>query len=234
MKTGQNHTKAKPILKVLLVLFLCALTFCLGAVLGKDLSDSQQDIQLVEKQRGSTHQLANKAPVRKVQMRHQAPRRSTISKKRQNALTNMNSLVEKSEPRGSALAAAEIDLLERIARKKQQASRQRTKGNLQGRHLQNSVRPTSPSLLEEVNQHHRIDFTVQIASYPRFEDADRHAARLIKKGFPAFPVATKIKGRTWYRVSVGSFKTRKEALRYRAQLFRQTNTKNAIIQKITR
>ena len=54
------------------------------------------------------------------------------------------------------------------------------------------------------------------------------------KGFPAFPVEATIGGKTWYRVSVGSFKTQKEAITYRAQLLKQASLPSAIVQKIQR
>lgn len=79
-----------------------------------------------------------------------------------------------------------------------------------------------------------VEFTVQVASYPTAAAAKEHANELVKKGFPAFPVEATISGRTWYRVSVGSFKTLKDATTYRAQLLKQADLQNAIVTKITR
>ena len=90
------------------------------------------------------------------------------------------------------------------------------------------------SLPKTVGASQDVEFTVQVASYPTAEAAKDHAAELVKKGFPAFPVEATVGGKTWYRVSVGSFKTQKEAVVYRAQLLKQTTVASAIVQKIQR
>ena len=90
------------------------------------------------------------------------------------------------------------------------------------------------SLPHTVGSSQDVEFTVQVASFPDEAAAKLRADELVKKGFPAFPVEAKINGKTWYRVSVGSFKTMKEAGTYRAQLLKQTSLNSAIVQKIQR
>jgi cell division protein FtsN len=90
------------------------------------------------------------------------------------------------------------------------------------------------SLPKTVGTNGSVEFTVQVASYPTADAAKSYANGLVKKGFPAFPVEATINGKTWYRVSVGSFKTMKDATTYRAQLLKQADLQNAIVQKITR
>ncbi len=90
------------------------------------------------------------------------------------------------------------------------------------------------SLPKTVGANNAVEFTVQVASYPTAAAAKERADELVKKGFPAFPVEAAVNGRTWYRVSVGSFKTMKDATTYRAQLLKQADLQNAIVQKITR
>jgi len=90
------------------------------------------------------------------------------------------------------------------------------------------------SLPKTVGTSQDVEFTVQVASYPTAQIAKEHADELIKKGFPAFPVEATVNGKIWYRVSVGSFKTQREATAYRAQLLKQTSLPSAIVQKISR
>lgn len=90
------------------------------------------------------------------------------------------------------------------------------------------------SLPKTVGVSNDVEFTVQVASYPTAQGAKEHVDELVKKGFPAFPVEAQINGRTWFRVSVGSFKSFNEAQRYRAQLIKQTDLPSAIVQKISR
>lgn len=97
---------------------------------------------------------------------------------------------------------------------------------------QESRVPTS--LPKTVGTNGTVEFTVQVASYPTADAAKAYANDLVKKGFPAFPVEATVNGKTWYRVSVGSFKTMKDATTYRAQLLKQADLQNAIVQRITR
>jgi cell division protein FtsN len=79
-----------------------------------------------------------------------------------------------------------------------------------------------------------LDFTVQVASYPNLNDAENMSSSLVKKGFPAFPIKVSINGQDWYRVSVGSFKTKKEAVEYQQSLKKQGVVKDAVVQKLTK
>ncbi len=76
------------------------------------------------------------------------------------------------------------------------------------------------------------EFTVQVASYPTMEDAKKHVDRLVGQGFPAYAVEANVKGKTYYRVSVGSFKTQKEATDYRVSFMKQANVTTAFVSKI--
>ena len=90
------------------------------------------------------------------------------------------------------------------------------------------------SLPKTVGAANDVEFTVQVASYPTADAAKEHVDSMVKKGFPAFPVEAKINGKTWYRVSVGSFKSFNDASKFRAQLLKQADLPSAIVQKITR
>lgn len=90
------------------------------------------------------------------------------------------------------------------------------------------------SLPKTVGASNDVEFTVQVASYPTAEAAKEHVEAMVKKGFPAFPVEAKINGKTWYRVSVGSFKSFNDASKFRAQLLKQADLPSAIVQKVTR
>ncbi|MNK84100.1 rare lipoprotein A [compost metagenome] len=76
-------------------------------------------------------------------------------------------------------------------------------------------------------------FTVQVASYPDEAEAQKHASELKDKGYSAFYVPANIKGKTYYRVSVGQFATQKEAQSYRSEFIGKAKVGSAIVQKIT-
>jgi septal ring-binding cell division protein DamX len=68
------------------------------------------------------------------------------------------------------------------------------------------------------------DFTLQISAFQSRAEADRFAARLRDRGYAPYILAAEVprKG-TWYRVRMGSFKTREAAARYLADFQRETN-----------
>jgi cell division protein FtsN len=79
-----------------------------------------------------------------------------------------------------------------------------------------------------------LEYTVQVASYPEFKDAEKMAADLHKKGYPAFIFKAEIKGQTWHRVSIGGYRTKKEAMNMQGEMVKQGIVKDAVVQKIKR
>jgi len=79
-----------------------------------------------------------------------------------------------------------------------------------------------------------LEYTVQVAAYPTLQDAESTAAGYVKKGYPAFPFKVNIKGTDWYRVSIGSFKSKKEAMQYQSDLVKQGVVKDSMVQKLTK
>lgn len=77
-------------------------------------------------------------------------------------------------------------------------------------------------------------FTVQVAAYPKEDEAKSMASDLKGKGFSAFYVEANVKGQTWYRVNVGLFTTQKEAQSYKDDLLARAKVGSAIVQKIVK
>jgi len=76
-------------------------------------------------------------------------------------------------------------------------------------------------------------FTVQISSHSSEEEAKAKAQELTAKGLKAFYVPAEVPGRgTWYRVNVGQFSSRQEALMEKARVATEAGIKDAIVQKI--
>lgn len=89
------------------------------------------------------------------------------------------------------------------------------------------------SLPQNVAQYSVGKFTVQVAAYADEAEAQKFASDLKSKGYSAFYVPANIKGKTWFRVSVGQFATSKEAASYRTELISKAKVSSAIVQKIT-
>lgn len=58
-------------------------------------------------------------------------------------------------------------------------------------------------------------FIVQVSSYRSKKDAEIEAARYTANGYNAFTEDAIVKGKTWFRVRVGNFKTLEEAIKFR-------------------
>lgn len=93
--------------------------------------------------------------------------------------------------------------------------------------------PTSkPPTLPSVATSAVGKFTIQVASYIEESEAKTRAADLKTKGWNAFYIPATVKGRTYFRVSVGLFDDMGSANQFRTQFMREANTKDAIIQKV--
>ncbi|MCB0414875.1 MAG: SPOR domain-containing protein [Bdellovibrionales bacterium] len=77
-------------------------------------------------------------------------------------------------------------------------------------------------------------YTVQVSSYPTEDEAKDHAKELKKSGYSAFYIPAVVKGKTWYRVSIGLFDSYKSANYFRQELGKQSKMNSTIIQKIVK
>lgn len=89
------------------------------------------------------------------------------------------------------------------------------------------------SLPKDVAQYTVGKFTVQVASYTDEAEAQKLASSLKGTGYSAFYVPANVKGKTYYRVSIGQFASSKEAQSYRADLIGKGKVSSAIVQKIS-
>lgn len=89
------------------------------------------------------------------------------------------------------------------------------------------------SIPKDVAQYSVGKFTVQVASFASRADAEKRAEELAEKGHKSFVVPAVVKGRSWFRVSLGLFASESEAKAYRVEVQKKSNLENAIISKIT-
>lgn len=75
-------------------------------------------------------------------------------------------------------------------------------------------------------------YTVQIGSYPEEAEAKKVSESLVARGYKANTVPADVKGKTWYRVQVGMFRTVAEAQDYKKELMEKNKLTSAIVQKI--
>jgi len=81
------------------------------------------------------------------------------------------------------------------------------------------------------NENAAGSFTIQVAALKEAKFADGKVAELSRKGYPAYRTIGTVTGQgTWYRVRIGSFKDRTEALQMLERLKRE-NIKGIIVNK---
>lgn len=76
-------------------------------------------------------------------------------------------------------------------------------------------------------------YTVQVSSFNNERDAKRLSTELDQKGLSSLVTPAEVKGKQWYRVSVGLFTNESEAKVYLKDLLEKDIVKSAIIQRVT-
>ncbi len=77
-------------------------------------------------------------------------------------------------------------------------------------------------------------YTVQVSAYATQSEANAHEKKLDGQGYESFVIKAKIKGKTWYRVNIGSFHSLKNAKDFRTTFLKENSTQAAIVKKIIR
>lgn len=236
MADKNNESKINVVLTALLVVFVCLLSFGVGVISGKGWSDRAYKVRHIEedthlKMALSGHledtPLGDEMTEKEVQLlteraleeaRAQAPNMADHRSLNPSPGQDLSApATELASQEGESQAKSEIttaDTQTVAKRAKRQVS-------------SIGAKPTMP-------KPSRIEFTVQVAAYKTINEAESHSQKLIDKGFPAFPVRAIINGAEWYRVSIGSFKTREQAVKYEKALQKQSIVKSTFVQKIQR
>lgn len=264
MKNEKDYSRLDALLKVLLIVFVSLLAFSIGVFTGKKMSDEKYDLislnnKEYSKDKFTTATLEPEAVVESPLSQEEAELMSqeVLANARTESLpTASREVASKTEPKSVQHISPEAIEPEThkdikkptgaIVTKSGKAMDIPAKGAVDkaaenvthGKAPTPQTTPTAvpaktPSLPQGVGTQ-TVNYTVQVAAYPSAEEAQKYAADLTQKGFPAFQVEAEVGGKKWYRVSVGSFKTASEANSYREQVIKQAGVKAAIVQKITR
>ncbi len=243
-----KSSSADTIVKIVLVFFISLLSFSIGTFVGKKFSDNQHRLSSMEPQTNS-HQVDAST--------HEEPAEQSASEAHTNeakaepsghnaAATTKEDL---NDDQVEALANEFVDEEPANSTAKNEKSHSKNTHDEKAQatdhgeetrepasvppkealHQQNAISPTT---LNDMAQSEGSKYTIQIASYPSEEEAQKKAEDLKKQKFEAFYSPATIKGQTWYRVNVGKFATSKEAQLQKQDLIDKTHINTAIIQKI--
>jgi cell division protein FtsN len=241
-ETGKKENRLEKVVVFLLVVLISLLSFSVGVISGKGLSDKEYALKSFDQK--YSHALNTEAVDEK-------NGESDLSEEEIQQLAN--AAIQAAEKNGGAEADEEVAENTHDA-KTEHASVSvggAVPADRKGAHGAGPVVTASktPVLMakapakasEEERQPSSVkkasleaEFTVQVAAYPSIKDAETLSASLVKKGYPAFPIKVMVNGTEWYRVSVGSFKNRQEAFAYQNDLKKQGVVKDAVVQKLTK
>jgi DedD protein len=237
MLNENGGSRTDTLIKLVLVFFLSLLSFSVGTFVGKQFSDSQHRVADLE---GDTDRVVASIPA---DVTKAAPNQAIT----EDEISKVSDEFVKKERQDGPVSAPAVDV--NTAKKDEKAKKANavhdeianvTKQIAQGM----KVEPPKPvvktnrvpsSYPKNVEAAAIGKYTVQLSSFPKEDDAKVAAQQFRDKGYSAFYVPAKPAGQaqTWYRVSVGQFTTKQEAVKYKDSLPQEDTFKPAIIQQIT-
>lgn len=250
MLNQTGGSKVDTVFKLVLVFFLSILSFSVGILVGRQFTESQQEQALLDNMEAAEDRATASIPdfspevepntviseadidalseeFVKKEKKAQEPsgdgskataKKEDMKKEKKSPAQARHKEVKKK----SALIADEIaQVTRRIAAGEKVAAPAKKKSRM----------PTS--LPKNLADSTIGKYTVQVGSFASETDATKRVENFKAKGFSAFYVPATVKGKTWYRVSIGSFNKRAEAKNYRTKILKEGGVASAIVQKIS-
>ncbi len=236
MFNENGGSRTDTLIKLVLVFFLSLLSFSVGTFVGKQFSDSQHRVADLE---GDSDRVVASIPpdITKAEP-NKAITEDEISKV-------SDEFVKKERQDGPVAApAADVNTAKKDDKgvKKANAVHDEIANVTKQIAMGMKVEPPKPvvktnripsSYPKNVEAAAIGKYTVQLSSFSGEDEAKVAAQQFRDKGYSAFYVPGQARGKTWYRVSVGQFTTKEEAIKYKSSLPKDNNFETSIIQKIT-
>lgn len=228
----KKENRLEKVVVFLLVVLISLLSFSVGVISGKGLSDKEYALKTMDTKyshalNGDAHDGAKAAD------------EGDLSEEEIQQLANAAIQAAEKQEAGAkvegdvdAKAVAKSDSAKTFENKASKTVAAKTQPTPFGNVAVKGADERVPSSVAKVGA--ALEYTVQVAAYPTMNDAESTAANFVKKGYPAFPFKVNIKGTDWYRVSIGSFKSKKEATDYQAELQKKGVVKDSMVQKLTK
>jgi cell division protein FtsN len=252
MRIEKMGSKTDLVVKLVLVFFISVLSFSIGTFVGKKYSDNQHELALLEPNKEikgeAQREVASVDEEKSADESNNGKVNATMSdeeiaKLAEEFVADETEAPEKGEKAEAATETKTVEnkaTTETVAKNEpshvaqQMAANEKPVANkVEKKAAAVKAERVPSSLPKNVAQYTVGKFTVQVASYADEGEAQKMASNLKQKGYSAFYIPAVIKGKTWFRVSVGQFATQKEALSYRTELMSQAKVGSAIVQKIT-
>lgn len=261
MAKKTSGSSADTIIKLVLIFFISLLSFSVGTYVGKQVSDADYRRAAIEGDYNHFQAETEGAPSDESEslsdediaslteefVNTEKRKLASADSAKEEASTDSKNNTDKTKPKGykkyskakpsEATRAKAKGQNKLIATKKQkptiEKAAQRVAANKSPVTQAKSERkPTS--VLPGIASSSIGKYTVQVASYADEGEAKAHSAKLKSKGWNAFYIPAEIKGRTWFRVSVGLFSTTASAEKFKKELVKEANISSAYVSKIVR
>ncbi len=203
------------VVKVVLVFFISLLSFSIGTFVGKKFSDKQHRMASMEPSK-PTKDGMNEDEGENTQASHAPSNEETITKN--------------TDEHDSSMSEDEASTMSEEMENTDEANN--TSPNKENGKTVADKSKLTKVLAREIASQGTAKYTIQVASYPTQEEAEKRVNELKSQKLESFSTETSIKGHQWYRVNVGVYSTIKEAQTKKTQLADQSKITTAIIQKL--
>jgi cell division septation protein DedD len=209
-KSSKKETRKGLIPWIGLMLFVCAWMFVLGILVGREMVPVKFDIEKLQNELTALKE----AVIKKELDQYKIDSNTDDSK------TKMGFYETLKKTGGDVKLKNDTIKPQKKSEPKKTASLQKKKMPTRKTGLASKVKTSDPKKASQNNPpdsagHERTDnkFTIQVASLKDSGVADKLVSRLKKGGYPAYRSIGKVPGKgIWYRVRVGYFKSRSEAV----------------------
>lgn len=206
------------LIKLILVFFIALLSFSVGTYVGKQFSDSEHKLSHLKAEYSST----------------QASESSHADHPRVLTESDIENLADEFIAE-EIVEPSTMDLemggeSERLPASSDEDGEVEKTVEYQGENPFDQNQEVSNPPIEKVDLPR--SYTVQIASYENSENAIQHVNELKEKEYDAMIMQAEINNTTWYRVTLGLFPQRGEALQFMKKVKADLNLENALIQTV--
>jgi cell division protein FtsN len=230
MLDEKGRSKTDTIVKLVLVFFISLLSFSVGTFVGKQVSDSDYRRANLEQDYKGAREVASE----------DADKDGDDKPLTESDINSLSEEFVQSEKENKTTAAKNVDATtdkkaEQMGYKKvskDDEPAQKIAAGESPTHDEPQTRKPDSVMPMNVANSAVGKFTVQVASFADEAEAKSQASALKEKGWNAFYLTADVKGRKWYRVSVGLFSDAKSAMGFREKFMKEANASSAIVQKI--
>lgn len=248
MANANPGSKADTAVKLVMIFFICLLSFSVGTYVGKEFSDSDNrrlalEYEYEQSRNPASSEAQNSAaatsPMAREEIRSLAE--EFIKEEQSKAKKKPARQAQKESPKETTPDGYTRRTGASSAESKPQTTNQRAAATSSAaERVAKEMAPskdkdkkrTPSSALPSVASSAVGKFTVQVASYSGEPEARTHAAQLKDQGYSAFYIPAEVNGRTWFRVSIGLFTDQSSAMSYRKELLDNQTVSSAIVQRI--